>query len=295
MSGCTSSATRTVTSWCTSTSRSSTSPSVSCAAAVIGDEELADAYLTHVAALEEGVPSTKPFHACPAMDVPQVYVYANDGDEPAAASCRCATCTARTRRRRSPTTTRTAAAGRSCRTRRATRCSGWSTRRTCARRCRSPPAGGRSDRVVTEAGDLYHACRYLGLQPGGDGPRPVRPAGVRGRGRLLPGGGDAAGGARPGGRAASRTWPGSGGSPPGWSACGSGRWRCCGRRGARLGWTPTDLPAAGFAPTWCSPPPRRAARPAATVPLGLPVWVLGADPGDPSDGVAAAAPCGSCR
>ena len=46
---------------------------------VIGDDELADAYLTHVAAVEEGVTSTKPFHACPAMDVPQVYVYANDG------------------------------------------------------------------------------------------------------------------------------------------------------------------------------------------------------------------------
>ncbi|HEY7104085.1 MAG TPA: radical SAM protein, partial [Mycobacteriales bacterium] len=46
---------------------------------VIGDDELTDAYLTHVAAVEEGVASTKPFHACPAMDVPQVYVYANDG------------------------------------------------------------------------------------------------------------------------------------------------------------------------------------------------------------------------
>jgi hypothetical protein len=32
----------------------------------------------------------------------------------------------------------------------------------------------------------------------------------------------------------------------------------------------------------------------ATVPLGLPVWVVGVDPAGSLDGVAAA-PCGSCR
>jgi pyruvate-formate lyase-activating enzyme len=128
---------------------------------VIGDEELADAYLTHVAALEQGVPSTKPFHACPAMDVPQVYVYANDGPAGRGAVSLCNV--------HSPDAEAAFAdydpdSGR------------WAVvqdpdRNQMQRMIDSPhlcPAmpfatGGRSsDRVVTEAGDLYHACRYLG-------------------------------------------------------------------------------------------------------------------------------------
>jgi MoaA/NifB/PqqE/SkfB family radical SAM enzyme len=129
---------------------------------VIGDEELADAYLTHVAAMEAGVASTKPFHACPAMDVPQVYVYANDGPDGRGSVSLCNV--------HSPDSTAAFAdydpdSGR------------WSVvadpaRNQLQRMMDSPhlcPAmpfatGGRSsDRVVTEAGDLYHACRYLGV------------------------------------------------------------------------------------------------------------------------------------
>jgi MoaA/NifB/PqqE/SkfB family radical SAM enzyme len=130
-------------------------------AQVIGDEELADAYLTHVAAVEEGVASTKPLHACPAMDVPQVYVYANDGPASRGSVSLCNV--------HSPNT--------------AAAFADWDpdgqrwrvvqdpARNQMQRMIDSPhlcPAmpfatGGRSsDRVVTEAGDLYHACRYLG-------------------------------------------------------------------------------------------------------------------------------------
>ena len=128
---------------------------------VVGDEELADAYLTHVAALEEGVASTKPFHACPAMDVPQVYIYANDGPSGRGAVSLCNV--------HSPDAEAAFAeydpeAGR------------WAVVQDPARNqmqrmmdsphlCPAMPfaTGGRSsDRVPTEAGDLYHACRYLG-------------------------------------------------------------------------------------------------------------------------------------
>lgn len=128
---------------------------------VIGDEELADAYVTHVATLEEGLASTKPFHACPAMDVPQVYVYANDGPDGRGSVSLCNV--------HSPDSEAAFAdydpeAGR------------WAVVQDPARNqlqrmadsphlCPAMPfaTGGRSsDRVVTEAGDLYHACRYLG-------------------------------------------------------------------------------------------------------------------------------------
>lgn len=128
---------------------------------VIGDDELADAYLTYVAALEEGVASTKPFHACPAMDVPQVYVYANDGPAGRGSVSLCNV--------HSPDSEAAFAdwdpeADR------------WAVVQDPARNqlqrmadsphlCPAMPyaTGGRSsDRVTTEGGDLYHACRYLG-------------------------------------------------------------------------------------------------------------------------------------
>lgn len=47
----------------------------------IGDDALADAYLEHAARIEAGEPSVKPVHACPALDVPQVYLYGNGGPD----------------------------------------------------------------------------------------------------------------------------------------------------------------------------------------------------------------------
>jgi pyruvate-formate lyase-activating enzyme len=128
---------------------------------VIGDDQLTDAYLTHVAAVEEGVPSAKPFHACPAMDVPQVYVYANDGP---AGRGSVSLCNVHSPDDQAAFADWDPETGR------------WRVvedpaRNQMQRMADSPhlcPAmpfatGGRSsDRVVTEAGDLYHACRYLG-------------------------------------------------------------------------------------------------------------------------------------
>jgi MoaA/NifB/PqqE/SkfB family radical SAM enzyme len=48
---------------------------------VIGDDATTTSYLDHVEAMEAGRPSTKPVHVCPALGVPQVYIYGNDGPE----------------------------------------------------------------------------------------------------------------------------------------------------------------------------------------------------------------------
>jgi MoaA/NifB/PqqE/SkfB family radical SAM enzyme len=128
---------------------------------IIQNDELADAYLTHVAAVEEGVESTKPFHACPAMDVPQVYVYANDGPTGQGAI---SLCNVHSPDAEAAFADWDAEAGR------------WKVVQDPARNqmqrmvdsphlCPAMPfaTGGRtSDRVITEAGALYHACRYLG-------------------------------------------------------------------------------------------------------------------------------------
>jgi hypothetical protein len=130
-------------------------------ATVIGDEALADAYFAHVAALEAGHDSTKPFHACPSLDVPQVYVFGNDGAHGRGMVSLCNV--------HSPDGG-TGFADYDPAVRR------WRVvqdpeRNQMQRMVESPhrcPAlpgatGGRtSDRVATERGDLYHACRYLG-------------------------------------------------------------------------------------------------------------------------------------
>ncbi|HEV7654797.1 MAG TPA: radical SAM protein [Mycobacteriales bacterium] len=254
---------------------------------VIGDDELADAYLTHVAAVEEGVDSTKPFHACPAMDVPQVYVYANDGPAGRGSVSLCNV--------HSPDSDAAFAdydpdSGR------------WRivedpARNQMQRMADSPhlcPAmpfatGGRSsDRVVTEAGALYHACRYLGCnQIATDqgqfgwtawersvefyravevlravsvrsGAEAVEPhlARVRRLGTGVP-------------TLRDRTI-------------------AVLREAASLGAVELDaFPAEVVAAVGTS-------RRSSTVPLGLPVFVLGA-PGGETDGAGAATPCGSCR
>jgi pyruvate-formate lyase-activating enzyme len=130
-------------------------------ATVIGDEALADAYLAHVAALEAGRDSAKPFHACPGLDVPQVYVYGNDGANGRGIVSLCNV--------HSPEG-EAAFADYDPGVRR------WRVVQDPARNqmqrmidsphlCPAMPGatGGRSsDRVGTERGNLYHACRYLG-------------------------------------------------------------------------------------------------------------------------------------
>ena len=254
---------------------------------VIGDDELADAYLTHVAAVEEGVASTKPFHACPAMDVPQVYVYANDGTSGRGSVSLCNV--------HNPDAT--------------TAFADWDpdadrwrvvqdpARNQMQRMADSPhlcPAmpfatGGRSsDRVVTEAGDLYHACRYLGCNQVETDKRQF-------------------------GRAAweaSLTFyravevlrevsvrTGAEAVEPHLARVrrvGTGvptlreRTVAVLREASSLGTVELD----GFDPAIVAAVgrPRRSA----TVPLGLPVFVLGA-PTDQTNGAGAVTPCGSCR
>jgi MoaA/NifB/PqqE/SkfB family radical SAM enzyme len=254
---------------------------------VIGDEELADAYLTHVAAVEEGVPSTKPFQACPAMDVPQVYVYANDGPAGRGSVSLCNV--------HSPDTTAAFAdwdpeAGR------------WKVVQDPARNqmqrmadsphlCPAMPfaTGGRSsDRVVTEAGDLYHACRYLGCNQVATDQQQfgraaweasvefyqavevLREVSVRTDAEAIE-------------PHLTRVRRLGAGVPTLWE-----RTVAVLREAAALG--PVELDAFGADLIGAVGRPRRST----TVPLGLPVFVLGATAGD-TDGAGAATPCGSCR
>lgn len=48
---------------------------------VIGDDDLTDQYLDHVARMKKQEDTNLPFIACPGVDVPQVYVFSNDGKE----------------------------------------------------------------------------------------------------------------------------------------------------------------------------------------------------------------------
>jgi hypothetical protein len=278
---------RTVTNWCTSTFPLIYFTESELRSRVIGDDELADAYLTHVAAVEEGIASTKPFHACPAMDVPQVYVYANDGPAGRGSVSLCNV--------HSPDTTAAFA--------------DWDpdadrwrvvqdpARNQMQRMADSPhlcPAmpfatGGRSsDRVVTEAGDLYHACRYLGCNQVKTDKRQFGRAAweaslvfyrrSRCCGRCRCG---------PAPRRSSRTWPGCAGSGAGVPTLRE-RTVAVLREASSLGTVELD----GFDPAIVAAVgrPRRSA----TVPLGLPVFVLGA-PTDQTNGAGAVTPCGSCR
>jgi len=130
-------------------------------ASVIGDDRLSDAYLAHVTALEAGQDSIKPFHACPSLDIPQVYVFGNGGPEGNGTVSLCNV--------HSPDG-EAAYADYDPATQR------WLVVQDPARNqmqqmvdsphlCPAMPGatGGRSsDRVATERGDLFHACRYLG-------------------------------------------------------------------------------------------------------------------------------------
>jgi MoaA/NifB/PqqE/SkfB family radical SAM enzyme len=254
---------------------------------VIGDEELADAYLTHVAAVEEGVASTKPFHACPAMDVPQVYVYANDGPAGRGSVSLCNV--------HSPDTTAAFADWDPDAER-------WKVVQDPARNqmqrmadsphlCPAMPfaTGGRSsDRVVTEAGDLYHACRYLGCNQVKTDKRQFGPAAWEasvGFYRAVEVLREVS--VRTGAEAVephlARVRRLGAGVP-------TLRERTVAvlREAAALG----SVELAGFDPALVAAVgrPRRSS----TVPLGLPVFVLGA-PADETDGAGAATPCGSCR
>jgi MoaA/NifB/PqqE/SkfB family radical SAM enzyme len=129
-------------------------------ASVIGEDELTDAYLDHVAALEKGHDSTKPFHACPGLDAPQVYVFGNGGEHGHGSVSICNV--------HSPDAD-AAFAEYEPESKR------WQVVADPARNqmqrmvdsphlCPAMPGatGRSSDRVATEYGDLYHACRYLG-------------------------------------------------------------------------------------------------------------------------------------
>lgn len=261
---------------------------------VIGDEELADAYLTHVAALEAGVRSTKPFHACPAMDIPQVYVYANDGPAGRGVVSLCNV--------HSPDADVAYAdydpdSGR------------WAVVQDPARNqmqrmvdsphlCPAMPfaTGGRSsDRVVTEAGDLYHACRYLGCnQVATDQHQFGRAAFERSMDfyravEVLRVAVEATGG-EPHLARVRRISTGVLGLRE--------RTVAVLREAAALGGPdPVELAASGYAADVVDAVAalaRSAGLRAATVPLGLPVFVLGSDGAEAADGVPVA-PCGSCR
>jgi hypothetical protein len=128
-------------------------------AQVIGEDKLTDAYLEHVEAIEAGQASVKPVHACPALDVPQVYVWANRGpagrgtlslcsidrDQVADAYADYDPDVRRWRVRTQPERNQLQHMA------------------TSPHLCPATPYATRAhtDRVITEAGPLFHACRYI--------------------------------------------------------------------------------------------------------------------------------------
>lgn len=127
---------------------------------VIGDETLTAAYLKHAAKVEAGEPSVMPVHACPALDVPQVYLYGNGGPDWRGSLSAC--------------NLHKPAGGEAFaeyepETRQFTVIQD-PARNQLAHMAASPhlcPATAESalrldsDRIVTETGDLYAACRYI--------------------------------------------------------------------------------------------------------------------------------------
>jgi hypothetical protein len=255
---------------------------------VIGEDELTDAYLTHVAAVEDGQDSTKPFHACPGLDAPQVYLFGNGGERGQGSVSLCNV--------HSPDAEASFADYDPASRR-------WDVVQDPARNqmqrmvdsphlCPAMPfaTGGRSsDRIVTEAGELYHACRYLGCNQVATDQQQfgraawaaslefyravevLREASVRaGVEAVEP--------------HLARVRRLSAGVP-------TLRERTVAvlREAAALG----QVELTAFAPEVIGAVGRSPRR-SATVPLGLPVFVLGAAAGG-ADGAGAATPCGSCR
>lgn len=127
---------------------------------VIGDAELTRAFLAHLDAVEQGRVSTKPVNPCPAVDIPQVYVYGNDGPEGRGTVSLCNV---------DADPTADAYADYDPQVRR------WRVRTDPARNqlqhmvdsphlCPATPYALRqaTGRFTTEAGDLFHVCRYIG-------------------------------------------------------------------------------------------------------------------------------------
>jgi MoaA/NifB/PqqE/SkfB family radical SAM enzyme len=128
-------------------------------AQVIGEDKLTDAYLEHLDAIEAGRTSVKPVHACPALDVPQVYVWANCGPASRGTLSLCSI-------DRDPVADAYADYDPDVRR--------WRVRPQPGRNqlqhmadsphlCPATPYAIRAhtDRLVTEAGPLFHACRYI--------------------------------------------------------------------------------------------------------------------------------------
>ncbi len=126
---------------------------------VIGDRALTEDYLAHVDRLARGESSVKPVHACPALDVPQVYVYANDG---AQATGQVSVCNIHADPNAGALADYDPDTG------------AWQVIQDPARNqvqamansphlCPATPFALRTDtdRCVTERGPLFHACRYL--------------------------------------------------------------------------------------------------------------------------------------
>lgn len=126
---------------------------------VIGDDRLTSRYLRHMDAVEAGKPSVKPVQACPGIDVPQVYVWANSGLAGRGTMSLCSI-------DRDPVADAYADYDPDAKR--------WRVRQDPARNqmkhmidsphlCPATPYATRShtDRVITEAGPLYHACRYI--------------------------------------------------------------------------------------------------------------------------------------
>lgn len=130
-------------------------------AGVIGDENLTEQYLDHVAKLERGEDSNLPFVACPAVDVPQVYLFGNDGPDSQGAISLCNMHTIQTGTylaHYDPTTQRFITVDDPAQNQMQQMAS---SPNLCPARPGVIRDGNPSDKYETEAGDIFHACRYI--------------------------------------------------------------------------------------------------------------------------------------
>lgn len=128
---------------------------------VIGDDTLTNQYLEHTDKLARGEESNLPFIACPAVDVPQVYVFGNDGKFGAGAVSLCNMHTIQTKTYLgdyNPATKR-------FETETDPEKNQLSLMAKSEHLCPAQPGvmrdGNKSDRYETPSGALYHACRYI--------------------------------------------------------------------------------------------------------------------------------------
>lgn len=126
----------------------------------IGDPLMSEAYFKHIDKLEAGENTEMPFYACPGLDVPQVYIFGNDGayKRGAMSLCNMHTLGSNTYLANFNPDSKEFEVSDGNKNQMAHM---MESTNLCPAREAVAKDGNVSDRYSTPAGDLYHACRYV--------------------------------------------------------------------------------------------------------------------------------------